>query len=144
MRSSLPSPSESNVLSTHTWPCTQSRRVDVNTACDRPLTNVGTAPAGSGAATDFIRPTGLVPSFGGIGTADALLAPTTVAMALAVTAAANSLNLKICSPLEHACQQWTLNPPPEIADRQRSGVPPRDEMSPRMQVDAVQQERYWY
>ncbi len=70
----------------------------MNTFWARPLTNVGTAPAGSGAASDLTEPTGLSAIFGGIGTAEALLAPTTVAMALVVTAVAKTLNLKTLLP----------------------------------------------
>jgi hypothetical protein len=74
-----------------------------NTVCARPLTNVGTAPAGSGAGAGAANDEfAFSVIFGGIGTADALLAPTTVAMALAATAVARSLVLKTLLP-SRAC-----------------------------------------
>src|SRR3954464_6953366 len=122
MRSSLPSPSESNVLSTHTWPWTQSARVAENTFCAKPLTNVGTAGAGSGAGA-AASPTAFSVIFGGIGAADAALAPPTAAKAVAVVAVAKSLILKPLLPSRACVPAVTAYGGPQAPDRQRSGAP---------------------
>src|SRR5262249_9550188 len=74
------------------------------------------------------------------GTADAELAPTTAAMAPAVAAVPRSLNLK-SAPLSsmNASSGRSI-----LACKRAIGKAPRAEMSPRMQVDVVAQERYWY
>src|SRR3954453_2559100 len=91
-RSFLPSPSESNSDSTQTSPLIQSAVAVEKTFWDRPLTNVGTAGAGSGAGA-AIRP-GVVIPLGGIGFAVALLTPTMPASAaVAVIAPARARRL---------------------------------------------------
>src|ERR1700754_1137549 len=95
MRSSLPSPSVSKLDSTQTSPLIQSAVLAENTFCASPLTNVGTAGAGSGAGADMAP--GNVADFGGIGFADAAPAPTTPASAtVAVRAPAAARRLPIC------------------------------------------------
>src|SRR4051812_21197155 len=84
MRSSLPSPSESKLDSTHTSPLIQSAVLAEKTFWARPLTNVGTAGAGSGAGA-LIAPGAAATLLGGNGLACAL--PTIAAMAIVAVSA---------------------------------------------------------
>jgi hypothetical protein len=78
--------------------------------------------------------------FGGIGTADAVLVPTIAAKAVAVAAVAKSRILK-SAPLSSI---RASSEHPMVSRARQIGKGPRDEMSPRMQVDVIAQERYWY
>ncbi len=101
----MPSPSLSNSDSTQTSPLIQSALEDENTFWDRPLTNVGTAGAGSGAALDMSP--GNVAVFGGIGFACAPLTPTTpasAAVAVIALARARRLPNTIREPLSFQTQ----------------------------------------
>src|SRR3954469_14683098 len=99
MRSSLPSPSESKLDSTHTSPLIQSAGLVENTFWARPLTNVGTAGAGSGASAAIVP--GLTADvFGGSGFACAV--PTIAAIAtvaVSALACAKRLPRSIPTPL---------------------------------------------
>ena len=93
----MPSPSESKSVWTQTWPLIQSVEFDEKTFCDRPLTNVGTAGAGSGAGA-AITPGTAATLFGGIGFADAPTAPASAIVTEIAPAEARRLPITIHDP----------------------------------------------
>src|ERR1700754_1913803 len=98
MRSFLPSPSVSKSDSTQTSPLIQSALLAEKTFWASPLTNVGTAGAGSGAGAAAMA--GNVAPFGGSGFAPPPLAPTASAIdAVTAPAIAKRLATSIPDPL---------------------------------------------
>src|SRR3954471_23253859 len=100
MRSFWPSPSESKSLSTQTSPLIQSAVLAENTFWASPLTNVGTAGAGSGAGAALAP--GTVMPLGGIGFAYAT-PPASAIVTVIAPAEARRLPISIRDPSLGPC-----------------------------------------